>query len=231
MAFLAALLIGKKRSYQWMLRCQQLWGRGTFFIFGCRLSVENMGNVRQGSLIIANHRSPLDIAILLNLFGGHFVSRHDLADWPVVGWAAGVIGTIFVNRSSSASGAAAVRSMSNVLRSGKNLLVFPEGKTCAGDEVLAFRRGAFLALETSGAHGVIPVGLAYDNGLEFTEDSFKKYLWRVTAYHKPRVVAVIGASMVLSGNATQSAHAAHDMVQDLVRRARAKLECDQPNVR
>src|ERR1700735_1082803 len=40
-----------------------------------------------GHLVVANHRSTADILVLLRAFGGHMVSRADLAGWPLVGGA------------------------------------------------------------------------------------------------------------------------------------------------
>src|ERR1700712_4228367 len=39
----------------------------------------------KGRLVVANHRSPFDIGVLLSLFGGHALSRPDLANWPGLG--------------------------------------------------------------------------------------------------------------------------------------------------
>src|SRR3954447_14758838 len=47
-------------------------------------------------LVVVNHRSTLDIPIVLELFGGHLLARGDMATWPVVGTMAKHAGTLFV---------------------------------------------------------------------------------------------------------------------------------------
>ena len=58
----------------------------------------------RGRLVVANHRSTIDIAILLRAFGGRMVSREDLSGWPLLGAAARSVGTIFVDRDDAMSG-------------------------------------------------------------------------------------------------------------------------------
>ena len=55
-------------------------------------------------LVVSNHRSPLDILLLLERFGGVVLSRADLATWPLLGTAAQRAETIFVDRQSTVSG-------------------------------------------------------------------------------------------------------------------------------
>ena len=56
------------------------------------------------NLVVANHRSIVDIPLLLSLTGGHMLSRgHDEAAW--FGEIADLAGTIYVNQNDPASGA------------------------------------------------------------------------------------------------------------------------------
>jgi lyso-ornithine lipid O-acyltransferase len=97
----------------WMKR----WCQGLLDIFGvhARVAVEAEEAVgRQPSaavarLVVANHRSPLDIPLLLRQFGGCVLSRADLATWPVLGPAAISAETIFVDRKDTMSGVVAAR--------------------------------------------------------------------------------------------------------------------------
>ena len=99
----------------------------------------------RGHLVVANHRSTADILVLLRAFGGHMVSRADLARWPLVGVAARAVGTVFVDRANAASGANAVRAIRDRLAEGHTVIVFPEGTTFPDDEVRPFHAGAFVA--------------------------------------------------------------------------------------
>src|SRR3954447_22844907 len=97
--------------------------------------------VRNGTprLVVANHRSTLDILLMLDMFGGNLLARGDMAEWPAIGIMARRAGTLFVRRGDPASGAAAVQRMRERLRRGVTISVFPEGTTFAGDEVREFQ--------------------------------------------------------------------------------------------
>ena len=71
-----------------------------------------------GRLFILNHRSAIDIFLTFALTEGHLVSRHDLADWPVVGRGAKRLGTLFVDRNSMVSGASVLKLMTKALEQG-----------------------------------------------------------------------------------------------------------------
>jgi len=171
-------------------------------------------------LIVANHRSPFDIGVLLSLFGGHALSRADLAAWPVLGLAARRAGTIFVDRDDGASRATAVRTIRRRLKQGASILVFPEGGTFAGDEVRPFKPGAFSALRGLGAE-IVPVGLAYDYGAEFTDESFVQHVVRVAGRRATRCVVNVGTPLSAEARPEALAQTVHAEVQQLVDDARA----------
>lgn len=74
------------------------WADGLLRLFGVRVHTEGAPPASsRGQLVVANHRSTADILVLLRAFGGHMVSRADLAGWPLVGVAARAAGTVFVD--------------------------------------------------------------------------------------------------------------------------------------
>lgn len=174
-------------------------------------------------LVVANHRSPFDIGVLLSLFGGHALSRADLADWPVLGLAARRAGTIFVDRDSGASGASALRAIRRRLSAGASILVFPEGATFEGDTVRPFKAGAFAALRGLDVD-IVPVGLAYDPGVEFVEETFVQHVVRVAARPVTHCVVNIGAPLPAQGRAQELATTLEREVQRLVTGARAQWQ-------
>jgi 1-acyl-sn-glycerol-3-phosphate acyltransferase len=175
---------------------------------------------RGARLVVSNHRSPFDIGILLSLFGGHALSRADVANWPVIGFAARRAGTIFVDRDSAGSGASAIRAIRRKLATGASILAFPEGGTFGGDEVRPFRAGAFSALRGLEVE-IVPVGLAYDPGTEFLNESFVEHVLRVTRRPETRCVVHIGTPRMARGRAQELATTLEQEVQALVHRARS----------
>lgn len=174
-------------------------------------------------LVVANHRSIVDIAVLLRLFGGHIVSRSDIANWPIVGSLARTSGTIFVDRAVSSSRSAALQAIRQCLSEGTTVVIFPEGTTFEGDEVRLFRPGAFAAAKDLGAQ-IVTVGLAYEPGSEFGNESFIAHLGRIASRPATRVAICIGATKRATSDAMTTAQECRLAVQALVDRARETLE-------
>ncbi len=182
---------------------------------------------RRGRLVVANHRSALDIGILLYRFGGHMVSRADLRGWRMVGAAAGSVVTVFVDRECTSSGASTLRAVRALLRAGETVIVFPEGTTFEGDDVRPFHPGVFIGALRAGAD-VVPVGIAYatGSGAAFVGESFTKHLSRMAGAEDARVTVCIGDPLVVAdgARAVDLATAAHDAVETLVRTARVSVD-------
>lgn len=174
-------------------------------------------------LVVANHRSPIDILLMLRHFGGCVVSRADLAEWPVLGRAAREAETIFVDRDDARSGVGAIREMRRRLAAGRTVIVFPEGTTFAGDDVRPFLGGAFAA-----ARGLpvefVPAGLAYEPGTEFVEPTFGAHMARVAARPQTRVALATGEPRMMGESRAALVESLRDDVQSLVTHARTTLE-------
>jgi len=178
----------------------------------------------QPRLVVANHRSTLDILIMLDLFGGQMLARNDMATWPAIGVLARRAGTLFVDRDSPASGASAVRTMRERLRRKITLCVFPEGTTFDGDQVREFRAGSFLAIVREHGH-VLPVGLAYQEPeAVYGDEPVLDHMKRLVRTPQFRVFAAIGTPRQADGADVKTlAQATRDDVQRLVHRARGHL--------
>ncbi|MGZ8250338.1 lysophospholipid acyltransferase family protein, partial [Methylomagnum sp.] len=111
-------------------------------------------------LIVANHISWLDIIALGSQWPCQFVAKEDVADWPVMGYLAKGIGTLFVRRGDADQTAATAEQMVWRLRQGKRLMLFPEGTTTTGEKVLRFHGKLFMPAQLAGV-GVQAVALCY----------------------------------------------------------------------
>ncbi len=213
--------VAQPKHGQLVERWKMRWVRGARRILGLSivsLPTETMFSTR-ARLIVANHRSPFDVIAVMCAFSGHFLANHRTSKAGVVGRAAIKIGTIFVDRENRASGANSVRTMRNLLREGKTVIVFPEGTTHGGDEVRTFHQGAFVAARGLDVD-VIPVGIAYPPGVEFTEPQLGKYLRRVLG-GRVRLAIAVGETEAVPDK--DSVEALRVRTQDLVAVARTLL--------
>lgn len=116
-------------------------------------------------LIAANHVSWLDIVVLGTHIGTCFVSKSEVADWPVVGWLARQGGTLFIHRGHHDSAERIAHDMTARLLQKDRLLFFPEGTTSDGTHVKRFKNRLFQPALQVGAP-VQPVAIRYARGTE-----------------------------------------------------------------
>ncbi len=96
-----------------------------------------------GALLVANHVSWLDIHVLHSLLPVRFISKAEVRGWPVIGWLAEEVGTVFLVREKKSDAMRVNQLMANHLREGDLLALFPEGTTSDGREVLPFYPSLF----------------------------------------------------------------------------------------
>ncbi len=205
------------------------WAGGLLSLFDVRIEPIDAPPARSGKgrLIVSNHRSAIDIGVLLKTFGGRMVSKADLSTWPIIGAAARSVGTVFVDRGDAKSGASAIREIRDLLRAGQSVNIFPEGTTFEGDEVRPFQAGSFLSATNTGAE-ILPVGIAYEEGSEaaFVGETFMQHLGRMAAAKRAtRVRISIGEpiSTEKGAKASNLAKLTHAAVEREVARARASF--------
>ena len=119
-----------------------LWMKIVCRIFCIRIEVEGQP-YREGQVItMCNHLSYLDIPVVGSVIPDSFVSKADVAKWKLFGFLAGLRQTAYVVRGSK-DPVLASASVENRLKEGDNLIIFPEGTSTDGQEVIEFKRGVF----------------------------------------------------------------------------------------
>jgi 1-acyl-sn-glycerol-3-phosphate acyltransferase len=136
------------------------WWAGTVCrIFGLERRVS--GQLGPGPLlVVANHISWIDIPLLHSLGSMGFVGKAEIDAWPVLGWMARVGETVFHQRGSHDSASGVVTAMTERLRAGRRVAIFPEGGILPGAEIKRFHARMFGAAIADGAP-VQPVMLRY----------------------------------------------------------------------
>lgn len=126
--------------------CQQLLG-----IFQVRLSVIGAERLEDAYyLMSANHISWIDIHVI-NAFKPHyFVAKAEVASWPVFGWMAKQVGTVFIERSKASSIRKMVSELAPQLHQ-RAICIFPEGTSTDGKQVAPFKSNLFEAAIMAGA--------------------------------------------------------------------------------
>ncbi len=129
------------------------WSAGMLAILNVRIKVTGrLPALKQpGPLIVANHVSWLDIHLIHSVVTARFISKAEVRNWPVVGWMAAQTGTLFLERSRKTDAARMNGLMSDYLKAGECLALFPEGTTTDGRQLRAFYPSLFQPAVEAGA--------------------------------------------------------------------------------
>lgn len=120
----------------------------------------------QSFLAISNHRSLIDPVIILAYLNVRPLSKAEVADYPLIGYAAKKIGVIFVVRESKKSRKSVINVIKKSLINGKSVLVFPEGTTSSVETTLMFKGGSFMAAAEVTAP-ILPLTIHYINSYSY----------------------------------------------------------------
>jgi len=181
------------RWLQWVLRC-------SLRIVGGRLSVH--GNPPHRGLLVSNHLSYVDIAALGAACPCSFVSKAEVRSWPFIGWAAAMAGTVFIRRSHRSEVAGQVEDLKRALARGVPVVLFPEGTSTDGSQVLPFRSALLQAALESGCevtaaalhYAADPPGDTVNDICWWGGVGFIAHLWRFLALPSFSATVVFGVS-------------------------------------
>lgn len=113
------------------------WSGQLLRILGLELVVQ--GQARPGAkLVVSNHVSWLDIVAINAVVPSRFVSKAEVAHWPLIGRLVTYAGTLYLVRERRRDAMRVLGLMSQALKDGDTVAVFPEGTTGPGDHLLHF---------------------------------------------------------------------------------------------
>jgi 1-acyl-sn-glycerol-3-phosphate acyltransferase len=118
---------------RWLQWCS----RRTLRVFA--VQTEFTGPPPHTGLLVSNHLSYLDVLVLVSLMPAVFVSKSEVKNWPVFGWFARLAGTLFVDRTRRSDVTRMNSLIEKSLSTGNVLVLFPEGTSWNGSEVLPFK--------------------------------------------------------------------------------------------
>ena len=141
-------------------RASRRWCRLILALSGCALRLEGEEHLTTAGPVIlaANHASYLDVVVLLAALPlpFRFVAKRELGRAPVVGRVIRKVGHLMVERGQASRSVADAERVTRALRTGRSVLVFPEGTFARPPGILPFRLGGFKAAVDTGCP-VIPV--------------------------------------------------------------------------
>ncbi|WP_309672833.1 lysophospholipid acyltransferase family protein [Gemmatimonas sp.] len=154
-----------------------------------RIDVRTVGQLPPGpALLVANHLSWIDIVAMVARFDCTFVAKDDVRHWPFIGALGEALGVIWIDRRRKRDLRRAIAKLSDALQNGARVVLFPEGTTTSGRQVLPFRSSLLQAAVTSGVP-VVPIALS----AHAADGQGETLCWvgeETLLAHLPRVVAL-----------------------------------------
>ena len=202
-------------------------------IMGFKITKKGDFNVNDGTVVVANHLSFMDIMLLTSVVKSTFVSTVEVQQTPFIGQLVELSGAIFIERRNRDNLKKEVDWVKSNLEDGINMSFFPEAKSTNGDELHRFRR-PFFAPATDRNMDIQTVAINYDtlNGetevdatnrhkvLWYKQNKIFAQVWNLLSY-KSIEVSLHGEIVKASDYNTSEQHPA-DLCHDVVAK-KAKL--------
>ena len=172
------------------LHRRAMWGHETgkqmMAAMGIRYKVS--GKLPQRGLLVSNHLSYLDILVYGSIVPCFFVSKEEVSRWPFFGWMSRTGGTIYVERSGRANVATVLEQMGERFALPVMVLLFPEGTSTDGSELLQFRSRLFTpAIESGTAVTAAAIRYVADDGT-----AEREFCWFGDAEFLPHLIKALG---------------------------------------
>lgn len=195
------------------------WARDLRRILGI-VTHESGQRPQNGAIIVANHRSYVDISAVMGAVPCAFLAKAEVAEWPVLGHAATVGNTVYVKRESAESRKASRQALRELLDDGISVAVFPEGTTTSGPGTLDFRPGVF-AMAVRGEFPIVPAAIMYHDPDDawVGDDPFPAHFLRRFSKREMHLSVCFGPEM-----RGDDVEALRDRAQDWVRETLARWE-------
>lgn len=133
------------RATAWAIPNKQLWRQFVFLRWAkafarlAGMKVEVFGTPPKAPfLLVCNHLSYVDIPALRIAVEAVFVAKSDINDWFLAGTIIRNMGNIFINRSNRRDIPRAGTEVIRKLEENEGVIVFPEGTSTKGEDVLPF---------------------------------------------------------------------------------------------
>ena len=132
------LAFAPRTRLRWRRTVMRRWCAAVCAAFAVRVEVVG-APPPAGVLLVCNHLSYLDVPVLGSALDTSFVSKAEVAGWPVIGLLARCFDTVFLVRERKRDLPATNAQIARALSKGIGVVVFPEGTSTKGESVLPFR--------------------------------------------------------------------------------------------
>ncbi len=173
--------------------------------------------------LVSNHLSYVDIAALRAVVTGVFVAKREIEDWFLAGRIVRDMGVVFIDRKKRRDIPRAGQQIIERLDSGEGVIVFPEGTSTKGEEVLPFN-SSFFEFAAEADFPVSYVAVSYRTPLGempaseavcwWDDTTFLAHMFRLFTVRTYTAVLNFGDQQILNPDRKKLAHELHDKVAE-----------------
>ena len=116
-------------------------------LLGVRVHVSGELPAKGPVLLVSNHISWLDIPVLSGIAPLSFVAKKEVSTWPFISTLARLQRTVFVDRTRRTAVAQSANRIMERLDARERVVLFAEGTSSDGNQVLPFKSSLFAAIE------------------------------------------------------------------------------------
>jgi 1-acyl-sn-glycerol-3-phosphate acyltransferase len=191
---------------------RRLW----LWMMGIKVYVREGVPPREAGILMANHRSYVDVMFFRSATPQIYLSKAEVKSWPLIGWGAKALDVVFVDRSSKESRSASRAQLADRVQRGLSPVVFPEGTT-VDRGLLEFNPGMFFTAAELGVP-VVPFVMEYsDPKMAWVDDdTFVSHLLKMLTRPAWHVDLYIGEP-VRNSDGTKLLHEIRDWMQRRVK--------------
>jgi len=162
------VLLFVKHTDERGFKMRQVFLKVIIFFMGMRIDKKGQSDFTP-ALYVCNHRGLMDFFIVLRFFDAFILSKDEVQKIPIFPKAAGYTGVFYVKRDKKSSRGAARQAIVDLLKKGRNVLIFPEGTTNIERTTTDFKKGAFEEASKLGMP-VVPIALEYKSRRDYWKD-------------------------------------------------------------
>lgn len=186
----------------------RLWSK--CFVKLANMEIEIIGEKpKPPFFLVANHLGYADIPVLRSVIESVFVAKADLGRWFLAGKIIKDMGMIFIERENPRDIPKAGAKIIDKLNDGEGVIIFPEGTSTKGEEVLPFNSSFFeFAAKTDLPIHYASINYRIENETTkasnaicwWDDTSFLEHLWRFFQLKKSSVIITFGSESVVDPN-------------------------------
>lgn len=126
------------KTNSWRAFFLSSWGSVMCWIIGLKVQVNGTAP-EPPYFMVSNHLSYTDIFMIISKTKSVFIAKSEVLSWPMFGFMSKTVGMLFVDRSKRTDVKRVNELISERINESQGILLFPEGTTSSGEEVLPYK--------------------------------------------------------------------------------------------